>query len=123
MNLSYEKIGDILVVRVEEKRLDASKAPAFLQLILERVKAGHQKFVLDLNQVSFIDSTGLGAIVTCRKRVGSGGKFAIAGAQGAVARLFALTRMDKVFTLSVSVADALAHLEALSRQDSASGNH
>lgn len=122
MNLTYEEFGDVLVIRAGEKRLDASKAPAFLQQVSERVKGGHQQLVLDLSQVNFVDSTGLGAIVTCRKRLGPRGRFAIAGAQGAVARLFSLTRMDKVFPLSASVSDALGHIEELNRQDPVSGN-
>ena len=65
-----------------------------------------------LSGVDFVDSSGLGAIVSCLKRLGPRGNLAIAGAKGAVSRLFTLTRMDKVFTLHDSVDAAVAQLSA-----------
>ena len=58
------------------------------------IEAGHTRLVLDLSGVDFVDSSGLGAIVACLKRLGPRGDLAIAGARGAVSRLFTLTRMD-----------------------------
>jgi anti-sigma B factor antagonist len=66
--------------------------------------------VLDLSGVEFVDSSGLGAIVSCLKRLGPRGSLAIAGAQGSVQRLFTLTRMDRVFPLHETVDAAVDSL-------------
>jgi anti-sigma B factor antagonist len=110
--LSDEQRNDILVVRVDEKRVDASRAPQFKDEITRRIEAGHTRLVLDFSGVDFVDSSGLGAIVACLKRLGPRGDLAIAGAKGAVSRLFTLTRMDKVFPLHDTVDAAVAQMSA-----------
>ena len=110
MMLTEERREHVLIVRVDEKRVDASKAPAFKQGITERIDAGHQQLVLDLSRVEFVDSSGLGAIVSCLKRLGPKGSLAVAGAKGSVQRLFTLTRMDRVFPLHDTVDAAVDSL-------------
>ena len=112
MNISEEHRGDILILRVGEGRLDAAKAPALREALLQQIDAGHSQIVLDLSSTEFMDSSGLGALVSAVKRLGSRGTLAIAGAQGAVTRLFALTRMDRVFALHPSTDAAVAQMSA-----------
>jgi len=108
MELREENRDGLLVVRVDSPRIDASKAPLFKEEITRRIEQGHAKVVLDFSMVDFVDSIGLGALVACLKRLGRNGTLAIVGARGAVSRLFALTRMDKVFVLYPTLDDALA---------------
>jgi anti-sigma B factor antagonist len=110
--LSTDLRDNILVVRVEEKRIDASKAPAFKDAVTRCIDAGQNQIVLDLSHVDFIDSSGLGALVSCLKRLGPRGSLAVAGATGAVSRLFSLTRMDRVFALHPSVEAVVEQLSA-----------
>jgi anti-sigma B factor antagonist len=110
--LSTDLRNNILVVRVEEKRIDASKAPTFKDEMARCIEAGQNQLVLDLSQVDFIDSSGLGALVSCLKRLGPRGSLAVAGATGAVSRLFTLTRMDRVFALHPNVDKAVEQLSA-----------
>jgi anti-sigma B factor antagonist len=107
MKINQSEHGDVLVVAVEDPRIDAARAPAFKDAMAERIDQGHVRLVLDLSRVDFVDSSGLGAIVSCLKRVGPRGSLAVAGARGAVAKLFTLTRMDRVFPMHASVDDAL----------------
>jgi anti-sigma B factor antagonist len=111
MNLVDEAREDVLVVRVQDTRIDASRAPVFKDEITKRVEARRTKLVLDLTLVEFIDSVGLGALVSCFKRMGGRGKLVIVGAKGAVSRLFSLTRMDRVFPLYPTVDEAVASQE------------
>ena len=110
--LSTESRDNILVIRVSEKRIDAGKAPAFKDEIARCIDAGQNQLVLDLSSVDFIDSSGLGALVSCLKRLGPRGSLAVAGATGAVSRLFTLTRMDRVFALHPTVDSAVEQLSA-----------
>jgi anti-sigma B factor antagonist len=112
MNITDELQGDILILRVGETRVDAAKAPALRDELLRQIDAGHSRIVLDLSATDFMDSSGLGALVSAMKRLGSRGRLAIAGAQGAVTRLFTLTRMDRVFALHPSVDAAVAQMSA-----------
>ena len=110
MNITEELQGNILVLRVGETRLDAARAPALREELLRHIDAGHSQIVLDLSKTDFLDSSGLGALVSAVKRLGSKGTLAIAGAQGAVTRLFSLTRMDRVFALHPSVDAAVTQM-------------
>lgn len=110
MMIDDEDRGGVLVVRIGEKRLDASRAPLFKEEIAARIERGYSQIVLDLSSVEFIDSSGLGAIVSCLKRLGPRGNLSVAGASGAVAKLFALTRMDRVFSLHDTADAAVANV-------------
>ena len=55
--------GTMLVVMLTEKRLDAALAAKFKDQMKEIIESGQQFIILDLKNVDFIDSSGLGAIV------------------------------------------------------------
>jgi anti-sigma B factor antagonist len=107
LELVEEERDGVVVVRVRGKRLDASQAPAFKDSVTKSIEGKPRKIVLDLTLVEFIDSIGLGVLVACFKRAGGQGKLVVVGAQGAVARLFKLTRMDRVFPIYKSLDEAL----------------
>jgi anti-sigma B factor antagonist len=89
----------VLIVRLLTKRLDASVAPRFKTAVTDHIASGHQYLVLDLTAVDFMDSSALGAVVSCMKAVGSRGSLAISGAHGTVMKLFKLTRLDRILNL------------------------
>jgi anti-sigma B factor antagonist len=85
-----------------------SIAESKIQKLLE---AGHKRAVLDISQISYADSGGLGMLVSSFGVFESGGgKLRIAGANDKLQRLFALTHTDKIFALDATVEDALANL-------------
>lgn len=77
----------------------------------ELLDDGFALLVVDLSALEFCDSSGLGALLrTTRRLQECGGTCLVAGARGAVARLMALTSMERVLALSADVAPALAEL-------------
>jgi anti-sigma B factor antagonist len=68
------------------------------------------RMVLDLSNVSFIDSSGLGAIVAAMKLMPATGKLQLAGLTSAVDKVFRMTRMDTIFTIHATTDDAAAHV-------------
>lgn len=110
MEMAQRTEAGVLVAKACEKRVDARLATEFKQQLLDAVNAGHPLIALDLSDVEFIDSSGLGAIVSALKHLGDRGDLVIVGARPAVQNLFRLTRMDKVFRMYRGEADALADL-------------
>lgn len=102
----------ITIVTPSVSRLDASTAPALRQALIGSIDAGSTQLVLDLSGVAFLDSSALGALIATAKRIRADGHFGVSGVQPAVARLFALTHMDRVFTLYPSKTEAIARLTA-----------
>ena len=88
--------GDCLVVSLKEKRLDAVIAANFRDALVERIDQGQRNIVLDMAQVSFMDSSGLGAVVFILKHLGHKGRLHICGVTPRVMAVLKLTRMDRV---------------------------
>lgn len=112
MKLEDNKCGDALVIKLVGDRLDAAAAPEFKETVTSRIDAGEDIILLDLSSVDFIDSSGLGAMVAVLKRMSPNGKLVVCGLRDAAFSMFRLTRMDQVFPIFPSQAEALNALEA-----------
>lgn len=96
MELKIQEIGRDLVVDVRTERLDALAAVGFRDAMRAAVAKGHRRVFLDLHDVTFVDSSGLGAIVSVWKSMEPGRSFELCRLTPLVARVFKLTRMDEV---------------------------
>ncbi len=112
MKMSSRATGDMVIVCLEEKRLDAAIAVRFKDKMRELTQAAPDRVILDLSWTEFMDSSGLGAVVAAMKQLGAGRRIELAGLTGSVQRVFRLTRMDSVFTIHDSVAAATGHVDA-----------
>ena len=64
------------------------------------VDSGHDSLVLDLSEVGFVDSSGLGALVALHRHAESqGGRFSVRAVPPQVQRLFAITRLDDLLAV------------------------
>jgi anti-sigma B factor antagonist len=99
MELSIEKIHSVSVIRVPLATLDASSSKAFRTSITPLLAVG-SKVVLDLSQLKFVDSSGLGAMLFCLRQLhGTGGDLRLCGMTKSVRALFELVRMHRVFQI------------------------
>jgi anti-sigma B factor antagonist len=110
MRIDEIKIGAVLVVKPMDKRIDASSAAAFKAKIAGWIREGEKRIVLNLSEVDFIDSSGLGAIVSSLKAMGGEGDLVICNPRETVMSLFRLTRMNRVFQILPSEEEAVANL-------------
>jgi len=107
MQLQEKKMADVLIVRPLEKRIDAVTAMDFKQKMSDWIDSGNRRIVLNLSEVDFIDSSGLGAIISGLKKVGNEGNLVICVVKETVMSLFRLTRMNRVFDIFPSEEEAL----------------
>lgn len=108
MNLSRQEAANACVVSVNETRIDAAVAIQFKDRMRDMTDDALARIVLDLGQVEFIDSSGLGAIVAAMKQLGPDHRLDLAALNPNVDKVFRLTRMDSVFHIFESLEDALA---------------
>lgn len=99
MNLTPEPVADALVVRVREDRIDAAVAIRFKDRLRELAAGRQGSVILDLSEVAFVDSSGLGAIVAVMKFLAPTARLELAGLTPNVGKVFRLTRMDSVFAI------------------------
>ncbi|MBO9481483.1 MULTISPECIES: STAS domain-containing protein [Gammaproteobacteria] len=95
------------IVSIDETRLDASLSEPLRIYLFDQIDNGSDNLVIDLSQVRFMDSSGLGALVAGLKKMGGAGSMKLASAQPAVMDLFSLTSMDKLFTILPTVTEAI----------------
>ena len=96
-----------MVVTVNTKALDASNAGA-LKEELKSTVAQHKQIVLDVGPVGFVDSSGLGAILSALRQANSlGGDIKLAQLSRPVRVVVELTRMHRIFEIFESVSAAV----------------
>ena len=108
MRFEESKVGSILVAKVLDRRIAADVAHQFKAQLTGYLDNGERYIVLDLGAVSFIDSSGLGALISILKVISGEGHLVISCARGTVANMFKLTRMDKILRLFGTTEDAVA---------------
>lgn len=107
MDLECETLGEVMVVTVCEDRIDAAVAIQFKDAIRNAARNAPARLVLDLRQVTFMDSSGLGAVIGAMKQIAPDHALELSALTPAVAKVFRLTRMNKIFTIHDSTAAAL----------------
>lgn len=99
---------DVSIVTVEGE-VDVHTAAQLRQSLDQEITDGHVRLVVDLDAVSFLDSTGLGVLVGRLKLVrNASGWLRIVCSSERILRVFRITGLDKVFGIHASVDEAIA---------------
>ncbi len=99
MKLIARDAAESTVIEVGEERIDAAVAIEFKDSMRQLTGAARERVVLDLAAVRFIDSSGLGAIVSVLKFLAPERRLELAALTPNVDRVFRLTRMNEVFRI------------------------
>lgn len=100
MNLTTIRQNGRTVIRVSEPRVDAHNSAELKDSILRVLETGERDVIVDLGEVDFIDSSGLGALLSGYKNANlHSSTFALAGLTPRVRSLFDLTRLNRVFEI------------------------
>ncbi|CAN5883937.1 anti-sigma factor antagonist BldG [soil metagenome] len=103
--LTYEE-GDWTVIAVGGE-IDVYTAPKLRDALVDLVNKGRYHLVVDVEQVDFLDSTGLGVLVGGLKRVrANDGGLRIVCTQERLLKIFRITGLTKVFAIHDTVAAA-----------------
>jgi anti-sigma B factor antagonist len=91
-------------------RLNVIAAPELRAAVNGALEAGHRQLVLDLAQTDFMDSSGLGALVSCLKTAREAdGDLKIANAGEQILMVLNLTNLDRILPSYSNVQEAFRH--------------
>ena len=108
MNLICEKKDAVTVIFVKEERLDAHNSGELKSELAGLFDRNEKNVLVDLREVRFIDSSGLGALVSGFKNaISHHGSLKLSGLQPLVKSMFELTRLHRVFEIFGTAEEAL----------------
>jgi anti-sigma B factor antagonist len=117
MQLEIEiKAEDGRYVVIPRGEFDLVTQAQLKEAINELVVGGNVDIIVDLDETTFLDSTGLGALIGARRKTHAFmGSFAIVCTQERLLKLFRITSLDKVFAIRDTRSEALARPERAER--------
>ena len=114
-----QHMGQTAVATLTVTELTQEKGVELLtDLLDELAESGAKHFVLDIQNVQFMDSACLGCLVEALNRLSkSGGKIALANTANSVQYLFRMTQLDRVFPICTDVMAAITAIERVPGQE------
>lgn len=107
-----ETTGDVILINIPE-RLTATASDDLKKYLKESVEQGHYKFVIDLKETEYLDSSGLGAIVSKIAQTRTkDGDVRLAGPGEYVQSLLELTHINQVLKIFDTADQAMASFGA-----------
>ena len=100
MTFTTRKRGNVLVVDVEGQLIVANRLE-LKQLVLDELERGERAIAIDFRETGYIDSSGLGVLVSLSKRLREqGGELRLANLNPDLRALFELTKLDTIFRIT-----------------------
>lgn len=100
MNLKAENRNGSVFLHIDAKRMDAHNAEDVKTRLLGLIEADGVDLVVDLRDVHFIDSSGLGVLLSAYKKAKlKNGRLTLTGLQPQVQSTFDMTRLNRVFDI------------------------
>lgn len=112
MEFSHVIQDNILIITPQGENLDAMNAAPFREGVLNLIqKVGLTKVILDLSQLRFIDSSGLGAFLAIQRALSKQeGALKLAHLNKPIQTMFEIVSMHRIFDIFPNVEDAAKNL-------------
>jgi anti-sigma B factor antagonist len=108
MGFTESRQGETTLVRADGQLIVGNRHE-LKELVSRALEGGARRFVLDFSRTGYIDSSGLGALVTIAKQVREhGGELRLSGLNEDLRSLFELTKLDTLFAITDTSEQALA---------------
>ena len=106
IDLKTEEGSDTLLFKLRGS-LDLATAPTVRAALSEATDKGNHELIVDLTQLEFLDSTGLGVLIGAHRRAAEhGGSLRLIVGEGPISRLLNITGLISVFAVFHSIEDA-----------------
>ena len=112
MKIKQEAIGDVYVVRLSGQLMGGPDADSVRETILSILNEGYKKILIDLKDVSWVNSTGLGILMSAHiTATQNGGIVKLMRISRRIDSIFMVTRLNTVFQVFDKEEDAIASFE------------
>ena len=109
MSFKARKVGSVTVVDVNGQLIVGNR-DELKRMVLEELEGGARHFVIDFARTGYIDSSGLGILVSLSKRTREvGGELRLTSLNEDLQRLFELTKLNTLFEIRGTLEEALSN--------------
>lgn len=116
MDLSITKEGLITIVKPLSKNIDATVTTDFKSRITDLIMMENKLFIFNLSNVDFLDSSGLGALISIFKNITlQKGELVLCNLQKPLVSLFKITSMNQVFKIANDENEAIQILKNIKK--------
>ena len=106
LDINSECEGDVCVLKLEGE-VDVYTAPRLKETLVADLESGHVNIIVDLENVAFIDSSGLGVLVGGLRRAKErSGTVRLVCTRENILKIFRITGLDKVFPVFFDIQEA-----------------
>ena len=113
MDYSFDSSNGTEVITLSGNMLSTTENVDVLEHVKQKIEAGKNQFIINLNDVKFINSNGLGLLINIlTKSRKAGGDTVLASVPDELNRLLAMTKLNSIFVSTGSLEDAHAHLKS-----------
>ncbi|HKU68206.1 MAG TPA: STAS domain-containing protein [Candidatus Baltobacteraceae bacterium] len=107
VDIKSEHNGTAIIYRLHGS-LDLATAPSLRAALIEAANEGKHDIIVDLTELEFLDSTGLGALIGAHRRaLENGGRVRLIVREGPISRLLNITGLMRIFAVYASLDAAL----------------
>ena len=100
MSFQVSKVNDVTLIEVEGQLIVGNRQE-LKQGVLDKLENGDLKFVIDFANTGYIDSSGLGVLVSLSKKIREqGGELRVSSLNEDLRTLFELTKLDTLFRIA-----------------------
>ena len=108
MSFTTKKQDGVVIMEIEGQLIVGNRQE-LKQKMLDELEKGAKKFLIDFARTGYIDSSGLGVLVSLSKKIREqGGDLRLAGLNEDLQTLFELTKLDTLFSIARTPEEALA---------------
>jgi anti-sigma B factor antagonist len=113
MKLIQQSEGDLLVLRIGGQLMGGPDADALRATILNSIQQGTDRILIDLSEITWVNSTGLGILITSHLAArNKGGSLKLVGVSKRIESILSVTRLNTVFEIFPTEEDARRSFQA-----------
>lgn len=107
MTLIDSTNSDIQIIKISGE-VDIYNCNNLKQMFMSKVESGFKKFIFNMEELTYIDSSGIGILIFIKTTVSkNGGKMVVSGVKDSVNKIFELTKLSSFFTIADELQDGI----------------
>lgn len=111
MEYQLTRHDDIQLVTLQADKIVYANSDSFKTALIDLIRKGGNRILLDLSKVGFVDSRGLGMLISLHKSLGPGGELGLCAVNESVCKVFEVTKLNRIFTLHPDVDSGLRAMQ------------